>query len=104
VSQPASGFALVGVAAHVTLGADNVVQDVAVGITGVGSAPYRASATEQALQGQAATHEVVAQAAVQAADDVEALEDVHASPDYRLHLACVYTKRALQKAIERAQT
>jgi carbon-monoxide dehydrogenase medium subunit len=103
VSQPASGFALVGVAAHVTLGADNTFQDVAVGITGVGSAPYRASAAEQALQGQAATPDAVAQATLQAADDVEALEDLHASSDYRLHLACVYSKRALQKAIERAQ-
>lgn len=103
VPQPASGFALTGVAAQVTLGDDNTIQRVAVGITGVASAPYRASATEAALQGQPATPDAVAQAASQAADNVEALEDLHASPAYRLHLAQVYTRRALMRAIERAR-
>jgi carbon-monoxide dehydrogenase medium subunit len=103
VPQPASGFALAGVAAQVTLGANNVVQEVAVGITGVGNTAFRAQATERTLRGQPATAEAVARAAAQAADGVEALEDIHASPEYRSHLARVYTKRALQKAIERAQ-
>lgn len=103
VPQPASGFALTGVAAQVTLGDNDTVQQVAVGITGVASAPYRASATESALQGRAATAEAVAQAAARATDNVEALEDIHASPEYRLHLAQVYTRRALMRAIERAR-
>jgi carbon-monoxide dehydrogenase medium subunit len=103
VPQPASGFALTGVAAQVTLGADHTIQRVAVGITGVSSKPFRASATERALQGQRATAEAVAQAATRATDGVEALEDIHASGEYRLHLARTYTKRALQQAIERAQ-
>lgn len=103
VPQPASGFALAGVAAQVTLGANTVVQEVAVGITGVGSTAFRAQATERTLRGQPATAETVARAAAQAVDGIEALEDIHASPEYRLHLARVYTKRALQKAIERAQ-
>jgi aerobic carbon-monoxide dehydrogenase medium subunit len=73
VPQPASGFALTGVAAQVTLGANNTVQRVAVGITGVSSKPFRASATENALRGQTATPEAVAQAATRATDGVEAL-------------------------------
>jgi aerobic carbon-monoxide dehydrogenase medium subunit len=103
VPQPASGFALTGVAAQVTLGANNTLQRVAVGITGVSSKPFRASATESALRGQTATPEAVAQAAARATDGVEALEDIHASAEYRLHLARVYTRRALQQAIARAQ-
>jgi carbon-monoxide dehydrogenase medium subunit len=103
VPQPASGFALTGVAAQVTLGANNTLQRVAVGITGVSSKPFRASATESALQGQAATPEAVTQAAARAVEGVDALEDIHASADYRLHLARVYTKRALQTAMARAQ-
>jgi aerobic carbon-monoxide dehydrogenase medium subunit len=103
VPQPASGFALTGVAAQVTLGADNTVQHVAVGITGVSNKPHRASATEAALQGQRATAEAMAQAAAQAVDGIEALADIHASAEYRLHLARVYTKRALQTAVARAQ-
>ena len=103
VPQPASGFALTGVAAQVTLGSDNVIQQVGVAITGVGNVAYRATVTEQALQGQAATAEAVEQAATHAADDVDAMEDIHASAEYRLHLARVYTKRALQRAIDAAQ-
>lgn len=103
VPQPASGFALAGVAAQVTLGSDHTIQQVAVGITGVDSKAFRATATEAALQGQAATAAAIEQAAAQAADGVDALEDIHASAAYRLHLARVYTKRALLQAVERAQ-
>jgi carbon-monoxide dehydrogenase medium subunit len=45
----------------------------------------------------------VVQAAARATDGVEALADIHASAEYRLHLTRVYTRRALQRAIERAQ-
>ncbi len=104
VPQPASGFALAGVAAQVTLGPDDTIQQVAIGITGISSKPYRASATESALQGQSATPEAIAQAATRATEGVEALADIHASAEYRLHLARVYTKRALLKAMERARS
>jgi carbon-monoxide dehydrogenase medium subunit len=103
VPQPASGFALTGVAAQVTLTTNNTIQRVAVGITGVNSKPYRANAVENALRGQAATPDTLAQAAARATDGIEALTDIHASADYRLHLARVYTRRALQQAIARAQ-
>jgi carbon-monoxide dehydrogenase medium subunit len=103
VAQPASGFALTGVAAQVTLGANNTVQSVAVGVTGVSDKAFRASATERALQGQAATADAVTQAAARATDGIEAQGDIHASAEYRLHLTRVYTQRALQRAIERAQ-
>jgi carbon-monoxide dehydrogenase medium subunit len=103
VLQPASGFALTGVAAQVTLGANNALQRVAVSITGVSNTPFRASATESALQGQAATPEALTQAAARAVEGIDALGDIHASAEYRLHLARVYTKRALQTAIARAQ-
>lgn len=104
VAQPASGFALTGVAVQVTLGTDNTVQQVTVGITGVDSKAFRASATENALRGQAASETAITQAAALAADGADALEDIHASPEYRLHLARVYTKRALLSAVERAQS
>lgn len=103
VLQPASGFALTGVAAQITLASDNTIQKVAVGVTGVSSKPFRATHTEAALQGQRATDDTLAQAAARATDGVEALDDLHASSAYRLHLTRVYTKRALQQAIERAQ-
>ncbi len=103
VAQPASGFALTGVAAQVILETNNTIEHVAVGVTGVDSKAYRASATESALQGQAATDEAIGQAAERAADGAEGLDDIHASPDYRTHLARVYAKRALLSAVARAQ-
>lgn len=103
VPQPASGFALTGVAAQVTLGTNNTVQSAAVGVTGVSTTAFRARATERALQGQPATAEAVAQAAALATDGIEAQGDIHASAEYRLHLTRVYTRRALQRALERAQ-
>jgi aerobic carbon-monoxide dehydrogenase medium subunit len=103
VPQPASGFALAGVAAQVRLDSGNTIQHVAVGITGVGNIAFRATATENALHGQAATAETIARAAEQATQGVEAMADIHASAEYRLHLARVYTKRAVQQAVERAQ-
>jgi carbon-monoxide dehydrogenase medium subunit len=103
VAQPASGFALTGVAAQVTLGSDNTVQQVAVAVTGVDNTAFRASATENALQGQAATEAAIEQAANLATEGVEGTDDIHASAEYRLHLTRVYTKRALLQAVQRAQ-
>lgn len=103
VAQPASGFALTGVAAQVTLGSDNTVQQVAVAVTGVDNTAFRASATENALRGQAATEAAIEQAANLATDGAEATGDIHASAEYRLHLTRVYTKRALLQAVQRAQ-
>jgi carbon-monoxide dehydrogenase medium subunit len=94
--QKASGFALAGVAA--IIGNDNAVR---VGVTGVAAVPYRAAAVEAALQGQTLTEAAMQNAAQHAADDVEALEDMHASADYRAHLACVNTARALSTALRR---
>lgn len=92
--QKASGFALCGVAAVV----DPKAKTVAVGVTGVAPKPYRATAVEEALRGRSLTTDVVAGAAALAAQGVDALGDIHASPEYRAHLASVNTKRAILRA------
>jgi len=94
--QKASGFALAGVAVVVgNLG------DVRVGITGVGPKAYRANAVESAIRGQAVpTAEVIARAARHAANGVDALGDIHATPEFRVHLAEVNTQRALTRAFK----
>ena len=97
-AHPASGYAVVGVAAVVLVrGTAGKIDDVAVGITGVGEIAYRATAVEDALRGKPAT--AIAQAAKHAADKIEALGDNYASAEYRRHLAQVYTRRALQEAL-----
>ena len=94
--QKASGFALAGVA--VVIGAGGV----RVGVTGIAPKAYRAAGVEQALVGAAMpTATAIAQAASHAADGVDALGDIHASPEFREHLAQVNTKRAIERALAR---
>ncbi|MBI4266333.1 MAG: xanthine dehydrogenase family protein subunit M [Acidobacteria bacterium] len=95
--QKASGFAVCGVAALV----DAAAARVRVGVTGVASVPYRAAAVERALDGQPLRAETIAAAARHAADGITPLGDMHASADYRAHLAAVNTARALRRAAAR---
>lgn len=100
--QPASGFAVVGVAARLVLDEKGSVQQVGVGITGVGPKACRATATEDLLRGKSPSAKRLEEAAGHAADGVEANADLYASAEYRRHLAAVYMRRALEKALERA--
>jgi len=93
--QKASGFALTGVAVVI----DGTA--VRVAITGVAATAYRAAAVEQALTGAPITADRIARAATHAADGVDALRDIHASAEFRAHLAQVNTGRALTRALER---
>jgi carbon-monoxide dehydrogenase medium subunit len=94
--QKASGFALAGVAVVVGSGGE-----VRVGVTGVAACAYRAKAVERALAGQASpSSEAISRASAHAGDGIEALGDIHASPEFRVHLAEVDTARALGRAYE----
>ena len=95
-------FAIVGVAARLVLDARGSVSDVAVGVTGVGPAAYRATGVESELHGKSPTAKRIEEAAAHAADGVQANSDLYASSEYRGHLASIYTRRALEKAVERA--
>jgi carbon-monoxide dehydrogenase medium subunit len=101
VKQPASGFAVVGVAVHLTLDDGGACQSASIGITGVASKAYRASDVESALQGSALDAQAIADAAAHAADGVDINADLFASADYRRHLAQVYTRRAIETAASR---
>jgi carbon-monoxide dehydrogenase medium subunit len=101
--QPASGFAMVGVAACLTLDKSGRCQNVHVGITGLGPKAFRAKAVENALNGKAPDAKALAEAAAHAADGIDALADIHASAEFRAELARVYTRRALENAAARAR-
>jgi carbon-monoxide dehydrogenase medium subunit len=94
--QPASGFALCGVAAVV----DGT--SVRLGVTGVAPTPYRATASERTLVGVELSADQVRLAGSRAADGVRLLNDIHASAEFRAHLARVNTVRALTQALGRA--
>jgi len=100
--HPASGFAVVGVAAGLTFDGERC-QSASIGITGVSSKAYRASAVESALTGATLDEQTIASAASHATDGVDLNGDLFASEDYRKHLAAVYTKRAIAAAADRAK-
>jgi len=98
--QPASGFAIVGAAARVAKSGGKVAM-ARVGITGLAAKAYRATNVEKLLEGTAGSAEDVRKAAAVVADGVDANSDLHASADYRRHMAQVYTARALTVALSR---
>jgi len=100
--QPASGFAVVGAAARVALGRGGKIDEVTLGITGLGAKAFRATAAEKALRGKKPNAKLVAAAVRNVAQGVDALSDIHASAEYRREMASVYARRALERAIERA--
>lgn len=102
--HPASGFAVVGVAAIVHLDAQGRCERVRVGVTGVASVPYRGRAVEERLTGRAPDPETLAEAAGLVAEGLDVNADIFASADYRAHLARVFTRRALTAALERTTT
>jgi len=98
--QPASGFAIVGVAARVKKSGGKITM-ARVGVTGLSGKPYRASNVEKALEGTAGSASDVQKASASVAEGVDANSDLHASSDYRKHLARIYTMRALTVALSR---
>src|SRR5207249_8929831 len=98
--HPASGFAVVGVAASLTLGGDSRCESASIAITGVSSKAYRAAAVESALTGKSLDGRTIADAVSHASDGVALNGDLFASADYRRHLAEVYTKRAIAAAMK----
>ncbi|OLD28423.1 MAG: carbon monoxide dehydrogenase [Acidobacteria bacterium 13_1_40CM_3_55_6] len=100
--HPASGFAVVGVAANLWLDGDSGCQKASVGITGVSSKAYRAAAVESGLTGRTLDDKTIADAATRATEGIDVNGDLFASEDYRRHLAQVFTKRAITTAASRA--
>jgi len=100
--DPASGYAVVGVAAVLTLGADGVVQRARVAITGLGPKASRATAVEEALMGKAGTDGSIADVCGHAADELELSDGAGGSVAYRANLAATYARRAVTRAGERA--
>ncbi|MFI5314202.1 MAG: FAD binding domain-containing protein [Myxococcota bacterium] len=99
--QTASGFAVVGVAAQVTLDRRGRIERAALGVTGVNPVPFRASALEKRLAGE--SPELAAlQRLCARVEEADPTEDLFASAAYRRHLVGVYAARALFAAAQRA--
>jgi carbon-monoxide dehydrogenase medium subunit len=101
LQNPASGYAMVGVAAVVFSGGGHGIGSVSVALTGVGDVAYRARAVESALAGSDRSPGAIAAAAEHATDGVTVNDDIHAGRDYRARMAVVYTRRAVETALAR---
>ena len=105
--HPASHLPLAGVCAVLRL-KDGRIDGAEVAVTGISPRPYRAKETERMLVGADPVEDSLAAAAAQVTrlpDGREAtlLGDQHASAPYRAHLAEVLTRRALARAVARAE-
>jgi carbon-monoxide dehydrogenase medium subunit len=101
--HPASSYAVVGVAAVVSLKND-VVKSARLVVGGVTANPLVVSVAEKALAGQKPTAKVLGDAAALVASAIEdPLGDLYASGEYRTHLATVLAGRALTEAVARAK-
>lgn len=102
VARRHGDFALCGVAAQVQLDPAGRVTAVWLGLTGVGPGPVVPADACAVLVGELPTAGAIAAAADKAAAACDPEDDIHASAEYRRHVAGVLTRRALTAAIAAA--
>jgi carbon-monoxide dehydrogenase medium subunit len=100
--HPASRFAVVGVAAAVTLDRQGTCTKASVGVTGAGTKAVRAKGVEAGLTGKKLDAATIEAAAQKAADGVDVQADLQGSVEYKSHLCRVFAKRAVTEAVKRA--
>lgn len=96
-------YALVGVAAVVTLDEQGYCQQSRLVYLSVGDGPVEAHQAAGVLKGQKPIAEAILAAAETAAQaDIDPTGDIHATPAYRRHLAKVLARQVLTQAFDRA--
>ncbi|MGH2592491.1 MAG: FAD binding domain-containing protein [Anaerolineae bacterium] len=97
-------YALMGVAAWVTLDERGICQQARLVYLNAGDGPVDARRAAQLLQGETpSAASIEAAAAIASEDEMAPVGNVHASVAYQRHLARVLTRRALRQAYERAR-
>lgn len=100
ISRRHGDYAMVGLACQVDAPA-GVIASAALSFFGVSSKPERVAAAEEALVGRAPTPEAFAAAAAIVTEALDPSSDIHATAQYRRHIAGVLTKRGLAEATSR---
>ena len=103
VAPRAGDYALMGVAALVTLDEDRRCTHARLVYLNAGDGPVEAMEAGSALEGKMPDSESI-DAAIELASqkEINPFGNIHASPDFQRHLAQVLTRKALKQAIERA--
>jgi carbon-monoxide dehydrogenase medium subunit len=95
-------YAQAGVVALVTVDEEGSCRGARLVFMAVGDGPMVAGQAEQALLGQRASAEQIAEVARMSVAEIDPMSDIHATADYKRHLAQVLARRALQQAFDRA--
>lgn len=105
--SPSSGYAMVGVAAVLKTDGSTITA-ARVAANGALDHAQRLAGVEDALSDESLdTEDVAESAAAHATDDVEdymLMDDTQASGEFRAHLLEVYTRRAIETAMERVDS
>jgi carbon-monoxide dehydrogenase medium subunit len=102
IERKVGDYAVAAVAVQLEL-AGTTIKHVRIGLTNVSPIPMRAKAAEAALTGKRATDDVLEAAGKAAAAECNPSADLRGQIDYKRDLVRVLTKRAVRRAIERAQ-
>jgi aerobic carbon-monoxide dehydrogenase medium subunit len=104
-SHPASRYAVIGVAAWLTVN-DRTCSAARIAVGGLVANARRARAVEKALVGRSVADDLAAAAAQHVVDDLgsDVTGDIYASAAYRSAMAPVFIRRAVAAAIARATT
>ena len=94
-------FAIVGVAAQMTIDATGICVRAGIGLTNVGPTPLKAHQAETLLQGKRLEQDSITQAAQLAAEAARPEADLRGSIAYKRDMVRVLTTRALTRALER---
>jgi aerobic carbon-monoxide dehydrogenase medium subunit len=95
-----SGFAVVGVAVRMALEASGMCSRIALGITGITDKAFRAQRVETMLAGKKLDTQLIEAAAAESTRNIDVIEDINGSNEYRAHLTHVYLARAIQTAMQ----
>jgi CO/xanthine dehydrogenase FAD-binding subunit len=103
VARRPGDYAQLGVAAMISLDEEGRCREARLVFLSVGTAPLDARRAAGLLHGEMPAGAAIAAAAAAAQQEIEPRGDIHASADFKRHLARVLTARALGKAAERAR-
>ena len=92
-------YATVAVAARLQLDDDGTCRDARVALGAAAPVPLRAKAVEEALRGQQLTPQLIEEAAELVRDEVDPIDDVRGSADYKREMSRVWVARALTSLI-----
>ena len=104
VARRHGDYAQVGIAARVSLDESGRCRDARLVYLSVGDGPVDAKEAARMLAGSDLSEDAIASAADKASrEEMDPTGDIHASADFKRHLARVLTGRALRLAVSRAQ-